>query len=71
MQTPPPASPCTGVCRIDPRNGCCEGCQRTLDEIAGWSQASDADKHRILRRVAERRACADWFDTDLRADCDR
>ncbi|MBL8446131.1 MAG: DUF1289 domain-containing protein [Zoogloeaceae bacterium] len=47
-------SPCINVCRMDPRSGLCEGCFRTLDEIAGWSRASDADKRIILARVAIR-----------------
>ena len=29
------ASPCVGVCVID-EHDLCEGCGRTLDEIAGW-----------------------------------
>lgn len=36
-------SPCINVCRMDPR-GRCEGCLRTIDEIAGWSTMSDAEK---------------------------
>ena len=71
MNNSPLASPCIGLCRIDPRNGHCEGCQRTLDEIAAWSGADDSQKRTILHRVAERRASSDWFDGDLRADCDR
>lgn len=71
LTVPAPASPCIGVCRIDPRNGLCEGCQRTIEEISAWSGADDAHKWMILRRVAERRACADWFDADMRGDCDR
>ena len=42
------ASPCTSVCRIDARTGWCEGCRRTIDEIAGWSTMSDAEKQ-VLR----------------------
>jgi len=49
------ASPCIGVCRMNPATGWCEGCLRTLDEIASWSRASDADKRRILLAVVARR----------------
>lgn len=49
-------SPCINVCRMDAATGWCEGCRRSLDEIAGWSRASDDDKRRILAAVAERRA---------------
>jgi predicted Fe-S protein YdhL (DUF1289 family) len=30
------ASPCTGICRLDPATGWCLGCARTGAEIAGW-----------------------------------
>lgn len=51
-------SPCINLCRIDTATGWCEGCQRSLDEIARWGRASDDDKRRILAAVAERRAQA-------------
>lgn len=46
-------SPCTNVCRMDAR-GRCEGCLRTLDEIAGWSTMSDAEKHLVWDTLALR-----------------
>ena len=53
---PPVASPCTGVCRIDAPSACCEGCLRTLDEIAAWSTLADADKRDIWQQLPQRRA---------------
>lgn len=50
-----PASPCIQVCRIDPASGICRGCLRTLDEIAGWSNSTNAQKREVLDRVHERR----------------
>ena len=47
-------SPCTNVCRMDAR-GRCEGCLRTLDEIAGWSTMSDAEKRLVWDTLALRR----------------
>jgi uncharacterized protein len=41
-------SPCVNVCRIDPAEGRCVGCRRTLDQIRAWRAASDAEKRRIL-----------------------
>jgi len=38
--------------------GLCEGCFRTLDEIAGWSRADDDGKRRILSAIATRREAA-------------
>lgn len=48
------ASPCVSVCRMDQRTGWCEGCWRTIDEIAAWSRLDDAGKHVVLKRVEER-----------------
>jgi len=49
-------SPCNSVCRMDERLGLCEGCHRTMDEIARWSQMSDAEKRQVLAALPARRA---------------
>jgi predicted Fe-S protein YdhL (DUF1289 family) len=49
------ASPCINVCRMDPDSGLCDGCFRTLDEIAMWARIDDARRTDILIRVARRR----------------
>jgi len=50
-------SPCISVCRMDAVTGLCEGCFRTLEEIAGWSALDDAARRavwaRLLRRAEE------------------
>ena len=57
-------SPCTNVCRIDPATGWCEGCLRTLDEIAAWGGSDDAARRAIWKRLpARRQALADARDT--------
>jgi len=48
-------SPCVNVCRMDARSGYCEGCLRTLDEIACWSGYTDEDKLAVLAKLAARR----------------
>jgi predicted Fe-S protein YdhL (DUF1289 family) len=48
-------SPCVNVCRMNPRTGYCEGCGRTIDEIAGWSQFSVEEKRAVVARLASRR----------------
>ncbi|HKW83234.1 MAG TPA: DUF1289 domain-containing protein [Burkholderiaceae bacterium] len=53
--TAPVPSPCTSVCKMDPSTGWCEGCLRTIDEIAAWATLSDADKLVIWDRLGERR----------------
>ena len=50
-------SPCISICRMSAANGLCEGCFRTGDEIAAWSQASE-DRKRALWRIIEQRMTA-------------
>ena len=52
-------SPCINVCRMDPASQLCSGCFRSLEEIAGWAAASDAERVAILARVTHRRLAAD------------
>ncbi|WZJ21771.1 DUF1289 domain-containing protein [Azonexus hydrophilus] len=40
---------------MDPLSGQCIGCQRTLEEIAGWSAFDNTTRLTVLERVAERR----------------
>lgn len=47
-------SPCIDVCRIDEKTGWCEGCLRTIDEIAAWSALDAATRRDILDRLPER-----------------
>ena len=48
------ASPCIDVCRMDAASGYCEGCRRTLEEIASWSTYSAAEKRAVLARLPAR-----------------
>lgn len=41
-----PLSPCIQVCNIDPASSLCQGCGRTLDEIACWGSMTEAEKTR-------------------------
>ncbi|MGA0571516.1 DUF1289 domain-containing protein [Variovorax sp. VNK109] len=56
----PPAvrSPCVSVCVMSERSGLCEGCWRTLDEIAAWSAMDDARKREVWTLLRERRRMA-------------
>jgi predicted Fe-S protein YdhL (DUF1289 family) len=47
-------SPCTGVCRLAV-DGLCEGCHRTGNEIAMWSQLSDEQRLRFMDEVLPER----------------
>ncbi len=53
-----PASPCTGVCRLDPVSGLCRGCYRTGGEIARWTSLTPGAKWDLLLMLEERRAAA-------------
>ncbi len=50
-------SPCVSVCRMDAATGLCEGCLRTLDEIAAWGGLDD-DRRRGVWRLIEQRVGA-------------
>lgn len=49
-------SPCINVCRMDASSGWCEGCLRTMDEIAGWSLYDDDEKRAVWDALEARRA---------------
>jgi predicted Fe-S protein YdhL (DUF1289 family) len=53
-----PPSPCISVCQMDAATGYCIGCTRTIDEIRDWIISTPDERHRILNRIAERRAMA-------------
>ncbi|MEX8497937.1 MAG: DUF1289 domain-containing protein [Leptothrix ochracea] len=48
-------SPCVNVCRMDGVTGWCEGCLRTLDEIAAWSSLDEPARRQICRTLPARR----------------
>lgn len=50
----PVPSPCISVCRMDAASGLCEGCFRTLDEIAAWGMAPEAQRRALWVELAER-----------------
>jgi uncharacterized protein len=50
------ASPCIGVCTLDPQTELCRGCLRSGAEIAAWRDADSELRLRILERVDLRRA---------------
>lgn len=50
----PPASPCIGHCVMDRQAGLCTGCARTLDEIACWGTADEAERARAWAALPAR-----------------
>ncbi|WP_408733994.1 DUF1289 domain-containing protein [Paraburkholderia bannensis] len=53
MTTP---SPCINVCRMNEASGLCEGCLRTIDEIASWSTLDDDAKRAVWDAIEVRHA---------------
>ncbi|HKB54742.1 MAG TPA: DUF1289 domain-containing protein, partial [Ramlibacter sp.] len=51
-------SPCVSVCRMDPVSGLCEGCCRTIGEIAAWSALDDEAKRAVWHAIAQRAVAA-------------
>ncbi len=49
-----PASPCVNLCRMDPATGWCEGCRRTLDEIAAWSSMDAVRREAVWQQLPAR-----------------
>ncbi|MWL85951.1 DUF1289 domain-containing protein [Cupriavidus sp. SW-Y-13] len=50
----PVPSPCRSICKMDRTSGYCEGCLRTIEEIAGWSKADDVERRRIWALLPSR-----------------
>lgn len=51
----PVLSPCIGLCEIA-ADGLCEGCHRSLDEIAHWGGLPEASRRRLMDEVLPARA---------------
>jgi hypothetical protein len=47
-------SPCINICRMDHATGWCDGCLRTIDEIAGWSSFDENTKRAIWQALDAR-----------------
>jgi len=52
-------SPCINVCIY--REGMCQGCFRTMEEIANWSNYTDKQKKEVLKKITERRPKNDKY----------
>ncbi|MGH6612141.1 MAG: DUF1289 domain-containing protein [Burkholderiaceae bacterium] len=48
-------SPCISVCKMNAVTGYCEGCLRTIDEIARWSQMSEDERRAVWQQLVLRR----------------
>ena len=55
----PVSSPCMSVCRMQASGPHCEGCLRTLDEIAAWGRMDDDARRAVWALIELRVAEAD------------
>jgi len=51
-----PVSPCVSVCRMDAQTDWCEGCLRSIDEIACWSGMDGQARRAVWQRIGARAA---------------
>lgn len=52
----PVSTPCVKICVIDPAGKLCEGCGRTLSEIARWGAMSETERRTIMAKLLQRLA---------------
>lgn len=51
-------SPCVNICAISDKTGMCEGCYRTIDEIAAWGRMGADERRRIMSQLPARKTSA-------------
>lgn len=47
-------SPCVNICSLDQSGKYCLGCGRSLNELAAWQNASEAERSDIMTQLPER-----------------
>jgi predicted Fe-S protein YdhL (DUF1289 family) len=47
-------SPCVKICTYEPSIGMCSGCGRTLAEVRGWFEMTDAQRRAVMEELPER-----------------
>jgi predicted Fe-S protein YdhL (DUF1289 family) len=48
------STPCISVCIMNPQTGLCDGCLRTIDEIAQWGSATEEAKRKVWIEIKRR-----------------
>jgi uncharacterized protein len=51
----PAPSPCINICKMVGQPALCEGCLRSLEEIAAWAQMSNEQRQAVWLRLDQRR----------------
>lgn len=47
-------TPCISVCIVNKQTGLCEGCGRSVPEIARWASMTPAERRRIMNELPAR-----------------
>jgi uncharacterized protein len=47
-------TPCINVCIMNRQTGLCDGCLRTIDEIAQWASATEEAKRKVWIEIKRR-----------------
>jgi len=47
-------TPCIKICVIDQDTSLCQGCGRSLEEIARWGSFSDEQRRQIMKQLKAR-----------------
>ena len=51
----PVHSPCVGICHVNKKTQYCEGCFRTIGEIAEWGGLENAERRAVWLQLRQRR----------------
>jgi hypothetical protein len=51
-------TPCISVCIVNKHTGLCEGCGRSVPEIARWASMTPAERRRIMSELPARMKAA-------------
>jgi len=46
-------SPCVNICKIG-KDRRCEGCRRTIDEVARWTSMTPAERDKVMAKLPGR-----------------
>lgn len=49
-------SPCVKICVVHPEARICTGCNRTIEEIAGWGRMSNEQRAAVMEELPGRTA---------------
>lgn len=45
------STPCIGICRLDDATGLCQGCGRSMAQIAAWPRLSEPERKALMAQL--------------------